>query len=524
MFNWKLLASGVAASCMLMLQANAAELRIGMTRGTSSIDPHFQSSIVNYEHNITVFEPLVRFNSENKIEPWLAESWRVVNDTTWEFKIRPGVKWHDGSPLTAEDIAFTYERARSVPNSPSPLTNYLGQVKETKVIDPQTLQIVTDGPAPTLLNFLVSVLIVSKKHGEGATTEDYNNRKATIGTGPYKLVSWSPNDRMVVEKNPSYWGKSAPWDKVTFLGMPNSASRIAAVLSGDIQVAAAVPPQDIERLEKNKGVSIFGRPANRLVFMALDVHPDALETGRITGPNGEKLEKNPLADKRVREAMKLAINLDAFVNRVYRGQAAASGQYLQSGMFGYIEDLPKWKPDEEKAKQLLKESGWEGKFKVTLASSDSAFALSVPSVQAIAQTWSRIGIPTDVTVTPHPVFLEQRNDRKLPVYLAAWTNPAGRAEDLYLPILHSRDASAGFGTLNMSRYSNPEVDALIEEGLAVMDDAKREQLFIKAGKLAMEDQVMIPLWSPSETYVTRKGVTFEARRDGLLMIDNIRPE
>ncbi|MYZ47668.1 ABC transporter substrate-binding protein [Propylenella binzhouense] len=519
-----LAAVGLAVSIGLTAPALAVDLTVGATRGTPSIDPHFQSSIVNYEHNINIFEPLVRFNNNNKIEPWLAESWKVVDDTTWEFKIRPNVKWHDGSPLTAEDIAFTYKRAQNVPNSPSPLTNYLRQIKETQVVDDHTLRVITKGPAPTLLNFLVSVLIVSKKHGENATTEDYHTGKAMIGTGPYTFESWSPNDRMVMVRNEDYWGPKPPWDKLTYLGMPNDASRIAAVLSGDIDVALSLPPTDVERLKKDSRVNVYDRPANRLVFMAVDVNPEALDSGKITGPNGEKLTENPLANKKVRQALELSINLDAFVDRVYRGLALATGQYLQEDMFGYIPGLDKWQYDEAKAKQLLEESGWAGKFKLTLATSDSAFRLSIPAVQALAQSWSRIGVPTDVTIMPHPVFLQERNDRKLPIYLASWTNPAGRAEDLYLPILHSRDPKAGFGTLNMARYSNPKVDKLIEEGLTTMDDAKREALFVEAGRIAMDDAVMVPLWMPSEAVATRKGITYDMRADGLNFVQNIKPE
>lgn len=517
--NWVRYARGAALGIVLVAAATAGAsaqtLKLGVTRGALSVDPHFSSTLPIYEQTGNVFEPLVRFDADNNIVPVLAESWEQIDETTLDFKIRENVFWHDGQPLTAADVAFTYERARDVPNSPSPLTNYLRQITETEVIDDHTLRVYTDGPAPTLLNFLVSVLIVSEHIGADSTTEDYHTGAAMVGTGPYKFVSWSVNDNVIIEKNPDYWGEEALWDRVEIYAMTNDATRIAALLAGDIDVAMGIPPQDVEQLRNDDRVSIFGRPANRIAYMPLDTRDLALDTGNLTGPNGERLTENPLADPRVREALKIAIDTDAIVERVYRGLAISTGQYLQPHMFGYMHDLEKWQYDEARARELLEEAGWADNFKINLTTSESSFRLAVESVQAIAQFWNRAGAITEVTIVPHPVLLELRANHRLPVFIAAWTNPAGRAEDVYLNILNSRPNHP---------YDNPEVNRLILEGLQILDDEERLAQFLEAGRIAMEDGIVIPLWSASEMFATRKGLVYEARGDGLMMVHHVHLE
>lgn len=416
------------AGCIAASTASAESIKIGIIRGNPSVDPHFTTSVVSYEVNSSMFEPLVRISNDGKMGPWLAKSWRVVDDTTWEFKLQDGVKWHDGRPFTGEDVAFTYTRARSVPKSPSSYANYLRPVKEVKVIDPSTIHVITNGPAPALLNSLVSVLIVSKHAGDNATTDDYQSGKAMIGTGPYKFASWIPNDTVVVERNQNYWGSNKPaWDKVTYVAMPNPATRVAALRSRDIDVALSVPPQDVATLKNDQRVDVFGGAPNRMIFLATDAADRALDTGMVTGPNGEKLDKNPLADVKVRNAMRLAIDMEAIKSKIYLGLAKHTGQLVHEHMFGYNPEMGgTWKPDPAKAKQLLQEFGWAGKFKLNIATSDTNFPLAVSLVQALAQLWTQVGIPTTVTSLQESVFLQQRNEGKIPLYPTGWSNPWGR--------------------------------------------------------------------------------------------------
>jgi peptide/nickel transport system substrate-binding protein len=517
-----------ALAVALAAPASAADLKIGIIRGNPSIDPHFTTSVLSYEVNSSMFEPLVRISNDGKMGPWLAKSWKVIDDTTWEFKLQEGVKWHDGKPFTGEDVAFTYQRARAVPKSPSSYANYLRAVKEVQVIDPLTIRIITNGPAPTLLNSLISVLIVSKHAGENATTDDYQSGKAMIGTGPYKFSSWTANDTVIVTRNDDYWGgpdhQKPSWDKVSYIAMPNAASRIAALRSGDIDVALSVPPQDVAALKKDPKISVVGGPPNRMAFLATDQAPRALDTGLITGPNGEKLDRNPLADQKVRQALRLAIDLNALKDKIYLGLAKATGQLVHENMFGYIPGVGVWKADPAKAKQLLQESGWAGKFKMTISTSDTNFPLVVPLTQAIAQLWSQIGIPTQVSVLQESVFVQKRNEGQIPIYPANWSNPSGTAEDIFPAVIHTRNTAAGWGATNQTNYSNKEVDKLLETALTTMDNAKREELLRQAGKIALDDAGIIPLMSIYEMHATRKGIIYKPRNDAYSLIQNIVPD
>ena len=335
----------------------------------------------------------------------------------------------------------------------SSLSTYLRQVKDVKVIDPTTIHIITDGPAPTLLNNLMSVLIVSKHAGENATSEDYHSGKATIGTGPYKFSSWISNDTVIVTKNDNYWGPKPQWDKISYIAMPSVAARLAAVRSGDIDVALSIPPQDVASLKGNPSISVFGGDTNRMMYAAFDTGADTLKSLRVSGPNGEKLDKNPLADAKIRQALRLAIDLQAIKDKVYLGLANFSGQLLQHQMFGFIPDVKPWKMDVEKASQLVKESGWAGKFKMNIVTSDTNFPLAVELSQALAQLWTKVGIPTSVTALQQSVWIQQRNEGLVPVLLSTWTNPAGSAEDFFPPVVHSRDTKAGWGVMNQTNYS-----------------------------------------------------------------------
>jgi peptide/nickel transport system substrate-binding protein len=511
------------ATGLALTPAAAKELKIGTIRGSLSIDPHFTTSVVVYEANASMFEPLVRRTNDGKMAGWLAESWQIVDDTTWEFKLKPGIKWQDGQPLTSADIAFTYGRAGDVPKSPSSYARYLRSIKEVQVIDDLTFRIITDGPQPTLLNGLTSVLIVSKHVGDGASTEDYFSGKAMVGTGPYKFVSWTPNDTIVVERNPDYWGGTPPWDKVTFIGMPNASTRVAALRSGDIDVALSVPAQDVAALQADPDIDVVGGAPNRMIFMAFNAHPEAVETGMITGPNGETLTENPLANADVRNALKYAIDTKAITDKVFLGLALPTGQLLHDDMFGYIPGYGTWTADVEKARALLEKSGWAGKFKLVLATSDTNFPLAVPTVQAIAQEWTQMGVPTEVQVFQESVFLDKRNHGLLPVYPTGWSNPSGTAEDIEPAVIHTRDTKAGWGATNQANYSNPDVDKLIEDGMVTMDDGKREELFRQAGQIAYDEAGIIPLFSPFEMHAVRKGIVMHPRNDAYTMIYNIEP-
>jgi len=212
MTYWVSRLAAATAGLLMATSAMAAELVIGSKAEPTSLDPHFHSLVTNIAFSRHLFEPLVIQDATQQLRPALAESWRILDDTTWEFKLRPGVTWHDGSPFTAADVLFTLDRAGEVPNSPSSFKSYTGPITAARAIDDLTIQLETAQPVPLLPNLLSLVMIVSKAHGEGATTQDYNAGPATIGTGPYELVEWERSDRLVLRRNESYWGEAPAFD------------------------------------------------------------------------------------------------------------------------------------------------------------------------------------------------------------------------------------------------------------------------------------------------------------------------
>jgi len=303
MFVARCLAVGLGLAA-LAHPLTAQELRIGLAAEPSALDPHFHNLSPNNALLSHLFERLVETDAKNKLVPGLAESWKTVNDTTWEFKLRKGVKWHDGSPFTADDVVFSFERAPNVPNSPSSFAPMV-KGKAVKKIDDHTIQISTSGPYPLMPNDLSNLLIISKKHGEGAKTEDYNSGKAAVGTGPFKFSEYVPGDRIVFVRNDAYWGSKQQWAKVTSRPIKAGPARVAALLAGDVDLIEDTPTPDIERLKKEPKVELSQIVSRRVIYFHMDQFRD--ESPFIKGKDGGAV-KNPLKDVRVRRALSMAGN------------------------------------------------------------------------------------------------------------------------------------------------------------------------------------------------------------------------
>jgi peptide/nickel transport system substrate-binding protein len=242
--------------------AQAQDLTIAFSSEPSAMDPHYHNVTTNNALARHIFEPLVGFDPKQKPVPGLAESWRPVDDKTWEFKLRKGVKFHDGSDFTADDVVFTFTRAPDVPKSPSSFKAYVAG-KQVEKVDSHTILIRTAAPEPLMLNHLAQFGVISAKIGKDATTEDYNSGKAAIGTGPYKFVQYSAGDRLVVARNDAHWDKKQAWDKVTFRFIKSDPTRVAALLSGDVDVIETVPTADAQRLRSDPKLSVVSELSNR---------------------------------------------------------------------------------------------------------------------------------------------------------------------------------------------------------------------------------------------------------------------
>ena len=494
----------------------AADLKVGYGSEPSAIDPHYHNLGPNNAMAANIFSRLIEQDEKQRLNPGLATSWKAIDDLTWEFKLRKGVKFHDGSPFTADDVIFTFERAPKVPNSPSSFVTYI-KGKTVVKIDDFTVQFKTEKPYPLMPQDVSTVHIISKKAAQGASTADFNSGKAAIGTGPFKFVKWVPGDVIQLTKNPDYWGGPAEWDNVTIKPIKSGPGRVAALLAGDVNFIDNVPPTDISRLAKEPKVQLSQGISNRVIYLHMDQFRE--DSPFVTAKDGSKI-KSPLLDVRVRRAISKAINRDLIVERVMEGVAVTAGQLLPEGFFAVSPNMKPDKYDPAGAKKLLAQAGYPNGFKLTIHGPNDRYINDAKIAEAIAQMLSAVGIATTPVTMPKAVYFKRASrggPNKSPEFsfvLVGWGAGTGEPSSPLKSLLHTYDKSRGFGAANRGRHSDPATDKLIEEALATVDDKKRSDLLIKATELAVGQRLgIIPLHYQVNTWAARKGISYKARTD-----------
>ncbi|MGF1628596.1 MAG: ABC transporter substrate-binding protein [Kiloniellaceae bacterium] len=522
----------VSLAAALASPAVAQELTIGISAEPSALDPHYHNLGPNNAMRRHMFEALVLTDENQRLSPGLAASYEPLDDTTWEFKLREGVKFHDGSPFTARDVVFTVCRIPTVENSPSSFTVYTKAIAGMEVKDPHTLIIKTDGPYPLLPNEAASWGILSATANgvtgdigfsrDGCTgidsypkTEDFNSGKAAIGTGMFKFKQFTRGEKVVLERNDDYWDGTADWASVTFRPITSDGPRVAALLAGDVDLIENPPLQDLERI-KSDGFEVAQGLSNRVIYLHLD-HEGEPSPG-ITGT-----DKNPLKDIRVRKALSMAINRDAIVERIMNGVAVSAGELLPQGMFGTTPGAEAEKYDPEGAKKLLAEAGYPDGFGLTIGSPNDRYINDAQVTQAVAQMLTRIGIQTQVDAVTASTFFARRNAFEFSVYLAGWGAATGEMSSPLRALVATPDKAKGYGGTNAGRYSNPEMDALIDQALATVDDDKREALLQQASQVVIQDYGILPLHFEVTPWAFRKGISFVPRVDQYTLALGVKP-
>ncbi|MBP0494778.1 ABC transporter substrate-binding protein [Roseomonas indoligenes] len=516
----RLRATLLAATLLLPAAAVAQEaIRIGVESGPTSLDPHYASLITNIAFARHLFEPLVQQDSRQNLRPAIASAWRVVDDLTWEFTLDPRARFSDGAPVTAEDVAFSIARAGNVPNSPSSFAYATRVVTAVEDTGHGVVRIRTRVPTPLLANNLALVMIVSRKHGEGASTQDYNSGKAAIGTGPFRLLSWQPGSPFVAERNPEFHGIAPAFARVEFRPIAAAASRVAALRAGDVDMVEIVPPEEFERLKGDaQHFSTSESPSNRLIFLTLD--SDRENSPFVRAKDGSPIP-NPLRDARVRRALSLAINRQALAERVLRGQALPSGDLGPPGYFGTSPDLTAERLDLDAAKRLLAEAGLPQGFSLQVNGPNDRFVNDEQVVQAIAQMWTRLGIAATVETKPRGVWLSEAAQLKYSVNLAGFS-PNPEVLGMLETQVHSFDTVQGLGTQNRGRFSDPAIDRVIEQARQTMNDEERARLTRQATHQAMRERTaLVPLYFQVNTWAMRRGFTYEARTDEMTLAQSV---
>ena len=514
-----------AAAIALLLgvtPAVAADLSVAVGADVTSIDPHYHNLTPNNNIAEHIFETLVAKSPKSSLRPALAVAWKAIDDLTWEFKLRKGVKFHDGSDFTAADVAFSIDRTGQVPNSPSPFTIYTRQITEKIIVDPLTIRLKTATPYPLMPNDMSTVFIVSSRAAKGAATDDFNTGKATVGTGPFKFVRYARGDRIELARFDAYWGPRPAWDKVTFRVIASDPSRVASLLAGDVRAVEAVPTTDLARLSKNADLTIYRTISHRVMYLHLDTNRD--KTPFVTDKAGKPLAKNPLKDLRVRRAISKAINRPAIVERVMDGAAVATGQLMPEGMFGYTPNLKPEPFDPEGAKKLLAEAGYPDGFGITLHGPNDRYVNDDQICQALAQMLTRVGIQTKIETLPSSVYFTRGTKLEFSFMLVGWAADTAEASSPLKSLLATFDAKKGMGGANRGRYSNPKMDAVLEQALATVDDAKREKLLQQATEIGIGDLGIIPLHHQVNLWGARKGIAYTPRTDERTLAHEFRPQ
>jgi peptide/nickel transport system substrate-binding protein len=496
----------VAVAC----PAAAKTLRFASAFDPNSLDPHSLALLYQTRVVTQIYESLVNRDRDYRIEPALATSWTMTGPTTWRFTLRPNVRFHDGAPFTADDVVFSIERALA---KTSQRSSQLRGVTGARKVDPLTVDVLLEAPDAVLPEKLYLVAIMSRvwaeKHGV-LQPQDYNAKQETYavrnanGTGAYVLKSYEPDRRLVLAANPNWWGRGdkamaaqlGDVDEAIYTVIQQDGTRLAALASGEVDFVIDAPFQDAARLKKDPNLKVTETTDLGTQYLGFDQARAELAGSDVKG-------RNPFKDRRVRQAVAHAIDVDAIVAKVLRGQATPTGSFVSSLVDGYLPALERRLPhDPAKARALLKEAGYPDGFGVTLDCVNVTYRAAV--CQAIAAMLTQVGIRVTFQPAPSALFFPKLSQATTSFFEFGWT-PAIDIWSTLNSIVRTWDGK-GSGQFNGGRYSNPKLDALIDAVRVEPDLQKRRALIGDALRLMNDDLPLIPLYRRKLTWVMRPNI------------------
>ena len=493
------------ASTALSGVVDAKSLTVGLTSDAVNLDPQageeLSSNILFYH----IYDPLVRRNADLSFGPGLAESWELSDDTTWVFKLRKGVKFHNGEEFKASDVVFTLDRLKK-----SLMANLGANIASFKAIDDYTVEIKTPRPYAVLPNDLAAVLILNEKYAKEVGDEQLDLKP--VGTGPYKLGEWVKEDHLTLQANTDYFAGAPKIDTVTFRPITNGATRTAALLTGEVDVIQDLNVRDVERVKSDERYKVLTQPSLLNVVLSIDQ--------RAKSPT-IALDKNPMADRRVREAMVRAIDTAAINKVIMNGLSTPSDQYVPASHTGHVDgaDFRAMYPfDLDKANQLMAEAGYADGFTVTLDTTNNRYVNDQQIAQALASMLGKIKIDLKLNLMPKSNFfgyIRVPSD-KSSLIMSGWDVPSGDGGSMYSVMFYSRDKKEGYGQVNRGSYSNPEVDALIDKADATSKLEERDAHLQEVTKILMQDIPMIPIHYEQDLYAAKTNVEMTPRADKFL--------
>jgi len=501
--------------------AGAATFRWASQGDVATQDPHAQDEGFTKANNNLVYDRLMGRNKDMSLAPFLATEWKAKGPTTWVFSLRKGVKFHDGTPFTADDVVFSFERAARSRQ----FRAYAGPAGAVRKIDSHTVEFVSPQPNALQVLYIAEVPIMSKAWAEkngSANPQDFAAKEVTfasknaMGTGPYRLVAYEPGVRTVHEKNPDWWGlKEGRFEgnaeRIEYRPIANAATRMAALKSGEIDFVLDPSVQDIPKLKEDRDIKVWEGDENRIISIALDQARDELLFSDVKG-------KNPFKDRRVRQALYQAIDINAIRTQVMRGLATPTAILTPNPKGeGIPAELDKRLPfDPAAAKALLAEAGYPSGFGFTLHCPNDRYVNDEKICVALGAMWARVGLAVKVETMPKAQYFQRTPKKEFSACLQGWGDNNRDAMFTLRPLYHSLEAATGRGDTNYGNFRNPEVDALIQKAESEMDPAKRQGYINDAVRSLQKEVNAIPLHRQVTPWVSRANVTVTHRPDNWL--------
>jgi len=506
-------AAFATAALATALPSAAATLKWAAQNDILTLDPHSQNHATTNGIMQHTYEGLVRYDKNFAVEPCLATSWELLSPTHYRFKLRKDVKFHDGSPLTADDVVFSYHRILQPQGT---MQIYVAGVKEVKKVDDHTVDMMLAGPSPILLRNLVDFRIMSsgwaaKNKSENvqnyvAKEESYASRN-TNGTGPYMVKLWEPDKRIVMQANPNWWDKlDGNVTEVIYTPIKANATRIAALLSGDVDIVTDLPTQDVARLRQDPKLKVLDGHEVRTIFIGLDQHSDELLYSNVKG-------KNPFKDIRVRKALNIAVDREAIKRVTMRGLSVPAAIMVAPGVHGYSTEIDKVSPvDAAGAKKLLADAGYPNGFEFGLDCPNNRYVNDEEICQALVGMWARIGLTAKLNAQPMATFIQKIQKFDHAAYMLGWG--VATMDGLYtLQSLVRTKTTGADGSFNLGRISDPKLDALIEALKIETDVQKRDGILREALVMTRDSYYYVPLHHQLRPWAMKNNISTVHKAD-----------
>jgi peptide/nickel transport system substrate-binding protein len=511
-FARRFAAAIIAAFAAFAVPGHAATLRWAAQNDILTLDPHSQNHTTTHAMMQYVYEGLTRYTKDFQVEPCLATSWEQTTPTQWRFHLRKGVKFHDGTPFTADDVVFSFGRILQ-PQGTNQI--YVSGVKEMKKIDDYTVDAILSGPNPVLLRLFTDFRIMSKAWSVTNKAENIQNYKAkeenfasrnTNGTGPYIIKLWEPDKRVVMAANPAWWDKlEGNVTEVIYTPIKADATRVSALLSGDVDLVTDLPTQDVLRLRGDAKIKMIEGNEVRTIFIGMDQHNPELLYSNIKG-------KNPFKDVRVRKALNLAVDREAIKRVTMRGLSIPAAIIVAPGVHGYTKELDKVAPaDVDGAKKLLAEAGYPNGFEFGLDCPNNRYVNDDGICQALVGMWARAGLKVKLNAQPMASFIAKVENFDHSTYMLGWGVSTFDALFSLQSLLHTKGGVDG--SFNLGRVSDPKLDSLIDAAKTEMDPNKRDVLLHDALVLARDNYYYVPLHHQIRPWAMKKNVTIVYKPD-----------